>query len=115
MAYDEDLAERVRGLLAERGETFDTKRMFGGLAFMVRGHMAVALGRGGMLVRAAPSHREKLIALGAEPAVMGSREMRGWLEVSIAQLGDDSTGEQQLSEWLDRSLAVVATLPAKRP
>lgn len=114
MACDEDLAERVRGLLSERGETFDTKRMFGGLAFMVRGHMAVALGRGGMLVRAAPGDRDELIALGAEPAVMGSREMRGWLEVPIAQLGDDRTGTRTLSDWLDRSLAVVATLPAKR-
>lgn len=114
MAYDEDLAERVRQQLAQRGETFDTKRMFGGLAFMVRGHMTVALGRGGMLVRTAPDEREELLGRGAEPAIMGSREMRGWLEVSVDQLSDDKAGAQNLSDWLDRSLAVVTALPPKR-
>ena len=83
MAYDEDLAERIRELIAaERG--VDEKRMFGGLAFLINGNMSVAVsGRGGLMVRVPPDETDKLLARDhVEPMVMAGRETRGWLRVA---------------------------------
>ncbi len=84
MAYDEDLADRIRELIAaERG--VEEKRMFGGLAFLINGNMSVAAsGRGGLMVRVPADETEKLLARDhVEPMVMAGRETRGWLRVSL--------------------------------
>jgi hypothetical protein len=108
MAYDHDLADRIRELVAtEPG--LDEKRMFGGLAFLVGGNMAVAAsGRGGLLVRVGPDAPD-LVDDHAQPAVMGAREMRGWLRVDAATLDDDG----RLKEWVDRGVSYARSLPAK--
>ncbi|MBA3358296.1 MAG: TfoX/Sxy family protein, partial [Thermoleophilaceae bacterium] len=82
MVYDEDLANRIRELLADQ-EGVTEKRMFGGLAFLVHGNMAVAASRkGGVLVRIDPDESDDLVAApGVERMVMGGREMENWLYV----------------------------------
>ena len=101
MAYDEELADRIRELLSdERGVT--EQRMFGGLAFLVRGHMAVAAsGQGGVLVRVDPEESDKLLATtGAEAMEMRGRSMRGWLRVAA----DDVRTKRQLTTWVRRGV-----------
>jgi TfoX/Sxy family transcriptional regulator of competence genes len=110
MAYDQQLAERVRALVA--GEAALTeKRMFGGLAFLVGGNMAVsASGQGGLLVRVDPAESDELVAsTPARVAVMRGREMRGWLRVDAA----DVAGEDELAAWVERGVAYARSLPAK--
>lgn len=104
MAYDEALADRLREALA--GVPHDEKRMFGGLAFLVGGHMAIAAsGQGGLLARVDPAESETLAERpGVSRMVMGGREMDGWLRV---EAGDD------LGEWVERGLAFVRTLPPR--
>jgi len=87
MAYDEDLAARIREMLT--GTPGLTERaMFGGLAFMMNGHMAVvASGKGGLMVRVDPeTYDELLTTTEASVTVMRGREMRGWLRVSKEQV-----------------------------
>ena len=82
MAYDEELANRIRELLgSERG--VEEKRMFGGLAFLINGNMSVAAsGQGGLLVRVPPEDTDKLLERAhVIPMVMAGREARGWLRV----------------------------------
>ncbi len=91
MAYDEDLADRIRELIAaEQG--VEEKRMFGGLAFLINGNMSVAAsGRGGLMVRVPPDETEKLLARDhVEPMVMAGRETRGWLRVSRRRCEDQT-------------------------
>jgi hypothetical protein len=110
VAYDEDLAERIRELLAgERGVT--EKRMFGGLAFLVDGKMAVAAsGKGGLLARVDPLHIDRLARSGhVDPFVMRGHPMEGWLRVEPG--GVRTT--RQLRTWIERGVAYVRTLPAK--
>jgi TfoX/Sxy family transcriptional regulator of competence genes len=109
MAYDEELAARIRELLA--GEDVVEKRMFGGLAFLVRGNMSVsASGRGGLLVRIDPDETEEAIA---RPHVglmeMGSRTMRGWIHVRPEALEEDGA----LAEWVERGVSYASSLPPK--
>jgi TfoX/Sxy family transcriptional regulator of competence genes len=107
---DDDLAVRVRLLL---GPGPEERRMFGGLAFLVRGHMAVAVsGRsGGLMVRVDPAAQATLLAEpGAGPMIMSGRAVAGWLLVDAGALDDDAA----LRRWVDRGLAFVATLPPKR-
>jgi TfoX/Sxy family transcriptional regulator of competence genes len=110
MAYDEDLANRIRELVAdEHGVT--EKRMFGGLAFLLGGNMSVAAsGQGGLMVRIDPETTEALLAKPhARPLEMRGREMRGWLRV-------DSEGvrtKRQLEPWVRRGVAYARSLPAK--
>jgi TfoX/Sxy family transcriptional regulator of competence genes len=94
VAYDEDLAERVRDHLAEVPDVTE-KRMFGGLAFMVGGAMAVSVGSSGLLVRRDPAGGADELP-GARPAVMGSRQMRGWLAVDA----DAATPDEVLARWV---------------
>jgi TfoX/Sxy family transcriptional regulator of competence genes len=108
MSYDRELADRVRAALsAEPGVT--EKAMFGGLAFLVDGAMAVAAsGQGGLMVRSDPARAEELVAAdGAERMVMRGREMDGWLRIS-ADVVDD---EDALHRWvaLGRDAARRAT------
>ncbi|GAA4450381.1 TfoX/Sxy family protein [Phytohabitans houttuyneae] len=110
MAYDEDLADRVRELVG-RETRLDEKRMFGGLAFMVGGNMAVVVrGKGGLMVRVDPAESEALQARpGVEAMVMRGREMAGWLVVEPARLARDA----DLKQWVDRGCAYARTLPTK--
>ena len=111
MAYDEDLAERIRELVgAEDGLT--EQRMFGGLAFLINGNMAVAAsGEGGLLVRVDPEDSEKLTAKSAaEPMVMRGRPMAGWLRVPTAGVRT----KKALTKWVAVGAAYARSLPAKR-
>ena len=109
MAYDDELADRVRLLLAAHG--LGEKRMFGGLAFLVHGHMALAAsGSGGILVRVDPAQLESLLAEpGAEAFEMQGRPMKGWLRVDAAALDDDAV----LRTWAERGVAYARSLPPK--
>jgi len=104
MAYDEALAARIRARVGDAVE----KKMFGGLAFLVGGNMAVAAsGQGGLLVRVDPAESEELVATtNAELMEMGGRRMSGWLRVDVA---DDA----ELAEWVDRGVSYARTLPPK--
>jgi TfoX/Sxy family transcriptional regulator of competence genes len=110
MAYDEDLADRIRDLLAEEPDLSERK-MFGGLAFLLGGHMVVAAsGRGGAMVRVDPADADGHLARSkAEPMVMRGRPMAGWLRVA----SDDLRTTRQLARWVDRATAYVRTLPPK--
>jgi TfoX N-terminal domain len=110
MAYDEDLADRIRELIsAERG--VEEKRMFGGLAFLINGNISVAAsGRGGLMVRVPPDETEKLLARDhVEPMVMAGRETRGWLRVAL----DGVKTKRQLQAWVARGVDFAKCLPAK--
>jgi TfoX/Sxy family transcriptional regulator of competence genes len=110
MAYDTDLAERIRELIsAEPGVT--EKKMFGGLAFLIGGNMAIAAsGQGGLLVRVDPAQSDKLVATTpARVAEMQGRAMPGWLRVDD---GDVRT-KRQLSKWVERGASYARSLPAK--
>ena len=86
--------------------------MFGGLAFLIRGHMAIsASGQGGVLVRVDPADSDAMIATSnATLAVMGGRTMQGWLRVGSEDLETD----EQLTEWVNRAVAYARSLPPKR-
>ena len=110
MAYDEDLANRLRELLADE-DAVTEKKMFGGLAFLVHGNMSVsASGRGGLLVRIDPADTDAALA---RPHVarmeMGRRTMDGWITVAPEALRT----KRELAAWVQRSLTFVRTLPPK--
>jgi hypothetical protein len=110
MAYDEQLAERIRELIG--GEPgLAEKKMFGGLAFLIGGNMAIgASGEGGILVRVDPEETDSLVeTTGARPMEMRGRKMKGWLRVDS---GDVPTREA-LAEWVARGTAYARSLPAK--
>jgi TfoX/Sxy family transcriptional regulator of competence genes len=110
MAYDEELAARIRELVA--GEpTLSEKRMFGGLAFLIGGNMAVAAsGRGGLMVRVDPAESDTLVRdTPARVIDMRGRPMRGWLYLEAADVG---AGE--LAAWVTRGVSIARSLPAKR-
>ena len=111
MAYDEDLAERIRDLLADE-PALTEKKMFGGLAFLVGGHMAVAAsGQGGLMVRVDPAEGDKLVATtNARPMEMRGRPMTGWLRLD----SDDVRLGRQLSKWVTKGVGYAKTLPPKR-
>ena len=110
MAYDEELAERIRALLGDNPGLTEQK-MFGGLAFLVGGNMAIAAsGQGGILVRVDPAESDKLVATTpAERMEMRGRSMAGWLRVGMADVADDDA----LGEWVERGTAYAASLPPK--
>jgi len=110
MAYDERLADRIRGQLADEAGLTE-KRMFGGLAFLINGNMAVsASSHGGLLLRVDPAQTGQLAAEPhARPFVMRGREMDGWLRVDSDGL--DSNAE--FAQWVARGAAYARTLPPK--
>ncbi|RAU94112.1 RNA methyltransferase [Mycobacterium colombiense] len=110
MAYDEDLANRIRELLGSQSGV-EEKRMFGGLAFLVDGNMSVAAsGQGGLLVRAPAAEFESLLRREhVHPMVMGGREVRGWLRVEAAGVRT----MRQLQGWVNRGVGYARTLPPK--
>jgi TfoX/Sxy family transcriptional regulator of competence genes len=110
MAYDEDLADRIRELVG--GEVgLSEKKMFGGLAFLLNGNMAVAAsGQGGLLVRVDPAEGDSLVSTtSAEPMEMKGRTMTGWLRVA----GDAVTTKKQLAAWVKRGTSYARGLPPK--
>lgn len=109
MAYDVELADRLRDLLAGEPEVKE-KRMFGGLAFMVAGHMALAATSGGLMLRVDPEQSDALLLdPRATRMVMQGRELAGWLLVDI----DASATDVDLSRWVDLGLDFAHSLPPK--
>lgn len=110
MAYDEDLAHRLRDLLAEE-DAITEQRMFGGLAFLLHGHMSVSASRnGGLLARIDPADAEAALARPhVTPMQMGGRTMDGWITVAPEGLKT----KRQLAGWVKRSVTFVNTLPPK--
>jgi TfoX/Sxy family transcriptional regulator of competence genes len=110
MPYDEDLANRLRELLADEGPVTE-KKMFGGLAFLLNGHMSVSASRnGGLLARIDPDDTEAALQ---RPHVarmeMGGRTMDGWITVAPEGLKT----KRELAAWVERSVSYVKTLPPK--
>jgi TfoX/Sxy family transcriptional regulator of competence genes len=111
VAYDEDLAARIREQLAGQPRLTEQK-MFGGLAFLIGGNMAIAAsGQGGVLVRADPDESDTLVATtSASPMEMRGREMKGWLRVDAA----DVETADELAKWVQIGATYARSLPAKR-
>lgn len=109
MAYDTDLANRIRELVAP--DPIDEREMFGGLAFLIGGHMAVCVsGQGGLMVRVPREDTDKLLAHAhVSPMVMAGRETRGWLRVAA----EGVKTKRQLQSWVRRGTDYARSLPAK--
>jgi TfoX/Sxy family transcriptional regulator of competence genes len=111
MAYDEDLANRIRELMAADVGVVE-KKMFGGLAFLIGGNMSVAAsGQGGLLLHVDPDETEALLAKPhAQPFEMRGRPMRGWIRVDTEGLRT----KRQLEPWVRRGVEYARSLPPKR-
>ena len=111
VAYDEELADRIRELVGSESDLTEQK-MFGGLAFLIGGNMAVAAsGQGGALVRVDPAQSERLVATtNARLMEMRGRRMRGWLRVDPENLRT----KRQLAQWVELGTTYARSLPAKR-
>ena len=111
MAYDEELADRIREIVSVEPDLTE-QRMFSGLAFIIGGHMAVAAsGRGGLMVRADPDRSAALVAASnAVPMVIGGRQMAGWLRLESS----DVATKRQLTKWVRIGVEYVQSLPPKR-
>jgi hypothetical protein len=112
MAYDTELADRIRFLIGT-APGITEKKMFGGLAFLVGGNLAIsASGQGGALVRVDPADAGALVTTGsATLAVMGGRTMHGWLRVRP----EDLEADEQLTAWVSRAVGYARSLPPRRP
>jgi hypothetical protein len=110
MAYDVDLADRIRVCLGSE-DRLTEKTMFGGLAFLIGGNMAIAAsGQGGVLVRVDPKESDELVrTTGATVAVMRGKAMAGWLRVAP----EDVRTDRELETWVRRGVGHARTLPAK--
>ena len=111
MAYDEELAARIRELIGGEADLTE-KKMFGGLAFLIGGNMAIAAsGQGGLLVRVHPEESDTLVeTTGARLMEMRGRQMQGWLRVDP----EDVPTERELAGWVDLGTAYARSLPTKR-
>jgi hypothetical protein len=115
MAYDQELADRIRLIIGgdpALTAALTEKKMFGGLAFLIGGNMAITASReGGVLVRVGPAESGRLTeTTSATVAVMGGREMTGWLRVGAAEVDTDAG----LIPWVERGTARARALPSKR-
>jgi hypothetical protein len=110
MAYDEDLANRIRELIADEDGLVE-KKMFGGLAFLIGGHMSVSVsGKGGLLLHVDPEQTQGLLAKPhAGPFEMRGRQMDGWLRVEPQGVRT----KRQLERWVARGVAYARSLPPK--
>ena len=110
MAYDRDLADRVRALLSSAPDVTE-RRMFGGLAFLVGGHLAVSVaGQGDLLLRVARSQRDRLLQdARARPFEMQGRMMAGWLQVLAA----DDLSEDELGRWVGLGVTEARAQPPR--
>jgi TfoX/Sxy family transcriptional regulator of competence genes len=111
MAYDQELADRIRRLIGGDPDLTE-KKMFGGLAFLIGGNMAIAAsGEGGAMVRVDPEQSETLVATTpASVAEMRGRPMPGWLRIS----SDDLRADDELATWVERGTAYARSLAPKR-
>jgi hypothetical protein len=111
MAYDEELADRIRWLIGDDPDLTE-KKMFGGLAFLIRGNMAIAAsGQGGAMIRVDPQDSHALLtSTSATMVEMRGRLMPGWLRVNTDDLRTDS----ELSPWVERGTSYARSLPPKR-
>jgi hypothetical protein len=111
MAYDKDLAMRIRLLIGEP-DGLGEKRMFGGLAFLIHGNMAVsASGPGGLMLRVDPSRSEEYVdGRDGVRVVMRGKEMDGWLRVGVGATQTD----EQLARWIEVGIRYAASLPPKK-
>jgi TfoX/Sxy family transcriptional regulator of competence genes len=111
MAYDENLADRIRELVADEADLTEQK-MFGGLAFLSGGNMAAAAsGQGGVLVRVDPEESDALVATtSARLMEMRGRQMPGWLRVGP----EDLRTKRRLAKWVELGTTYARSLPAKR-
>ncbi|MBA3719444.1 MAG: TfoX/Sxy family protein [Nocardioidaceae bacterium] len=111
MAYDEDLADRIRELIADEPDLSEM-RMFGGLAFLIAGNMSVAAsGQGGLMVRVAPDDTDALVAKPhARRFEMRGKPMRGWVRVD----DEGMRTKRQLEPWVKRGVAYARSLPPKK-
>ena len=110
MAVDESLAARIRNTLARR-KNVEEKRMFGGVGFLLNGHLLVAVRKDSLLVRLGPEEGERALS---EPYVTafqitGRGTMAGWVVVGVEGVG----GDDELKDWIRRAVNFVTTLPAK--
>jgi hypothetical protein len=108
--YDEKLADRIRQLTADEPDLTEQK-MFGGLAFLIGGNMAVAAsGQGGALVRVDPDESDRLVeTTNARPMEMRGRQMRGWLRVDPEDVGT----KRELAKWVRLGTTYARSLPRK--
>jgi TfoX N-terminal domain len=111
VAYDEELADRIRDLLVDESDLTE-KKMFGGLAFLIGSNMAVAAGgQGGVLARVDPAQSDGLVATtNARPMEMRGRQMQGWLRLAP----DDVRTRRQLARWVSLGATYARSLPPKR-
>ena len=111
MAYDEDLANRIRELIAREPDLTE-KRMFGGLAFLIGRHMSVAASRaGGIMVRVDPDETDTLLDKPhTRPFEMRGRPLDGWIRVDAEGLKT----KRQLEPWVERGVAYARSLPPKQ-
>lgn len=108
VAYNENLADRIRELIGHEEEQVTEKKMFGGLAFLVNGKMAIAAsGQGGILVRCLPTNA---VPAEAQMAIMRGRPMEGWLRVA----DDALRTKAQLRKWVRTGTEAARSLPPKR-
>jgi hypothetical protein len=110
VAYDADLADRIRELMAAEPGVTEMK-MFGGLAFLIGGNMAIAAsGQGGVMVRVDPASSDSIVATSnAHPAEMRGRTMQGWLRVDAEHIATKA----QLAKWVELGTTYARSLPAK--
>jgi TfoX/Sxy family transcriptional regulator of competence genes len=111
VGYDEELADRIRELVVGESDLTE-KKMFGGLAFLVGGNMAVAAsGQGGLLVRVDPAESDTLVATtNARPMEMRGRSMQGWLRVDVEDVGT----KPELAKWVKLGTTYAHSLPTKQ-
>ncbi|MFE6970631.1 TfoX/Sxy family protein [Isoptericola sp. NPDC057653] len=110
MAYDEDLAARVRDAVGERAD-FTEQKMFGGLAFMVHTHMAVGITRDELMVRVGTDGYDDALADGAHELRMGERVMHGMVGVPPSVTADEAA----LHGWVARGVDLALATPPKPP
>ena len=109
MAFDAELAGRIRALLGDRAG--DEKKVFGGIAFMIGGNMAIsASSNGGIIVRVDPAESVELVTTTpAQLMEMRGKQMAGWLRIDADAVADDAA----LAPWVERGAAYAASLPQK--
>ena len=111
MPYDEELADRIREMIGDESGLTEQK-MFGGLAFLIGGNMAIAAsGQGGVLVRVDPAESDALVErTSASLMEMRGRQMQGWLRVDA----EDVSTKRELTKWVKLGTSYARSLPAKR-
>jgi TfoX/Sxy family transcriptional regulator of competence genes len=108
MAYDDHLADRVRDILTDQPGTSE-KRMFGGIAFMVNGNMAVGVSNSELMVRAGEEAEALVAEPGVRPFEMSGKTMKGWLLVESSAIAEDD----DLSRWIGTGVGIAESLPPR--